>query len=132
MLYEISREFHFCYGHRLARHSGKCRNLHGHNAKVIVTIPFDRLTSDGMAIDFDDLKKIGGWIDSRLDHKMLLWEGDPLLASLKDEVIVVTPWHPTAENIAQLILEAAKSLDFKSVSVEFWETEKCFVKVSDK
>ena len=37
-MFSVSREITFCYGHRLLNYSGKCRHLHGHNGKAIITL----------------------------------------------------------------------------------------------
>ena len=42
------------------------------------------LDARGMVMDFSDLKRaVGGWIDSTLDHTMLLRNDDPVLADLQ-------------------------------------------------
>ncbi|MES9926921.1 MAG: 6-carboxytetrahydropterin synthase, partial [Candidatus Thiodiazotropha sp. 6PDIVS] len=35
-MYTVTKEIHFCYGHRLLNHKGKCRHLHGHNATAVI------------------------------------------------------------------------------------------------
>src|ERR671929_242125 len=35
-MFRITRELHFCYGHRLLNYDGKCRHLHGHNGKAVI------------------------------------------------------------------------------------------------
>ena len=37
-VYRVTKEIHFCYGHRLLDYAGKCRHLHGHNGKAVVTL----------------------------------------------------------------------------------------------
>ena len=37
-MYRISKQISFCYGHRLLEHAGKCRHLHGHNARAVITL----------------------------------------------------------------------------------------------
>ena len=72
-MYRISREIHFCYGHRLMNYDGKCRYLHGHNGRAVITLSAPQLDGLGMVLDFARLKRVvGGWIDEVLDHKMLL------------------------------------------------------------
>src|ERR1043166_5549843 len=105
-MFQVSRELRFCYGHRLLNYDGKCRFLHGHNGKAVITLAADALDGRGMVVDFSDIKRvIGGWLDSHLDHRMLLHRADPLLAYLQaqGEPVFVMDVNPTAENIAQLI-----------------------------
>ena len=33
-MYQVTKEIHFCYGHRLLDYNGKCMHPHGHNARV--------------------------------------------------------------------------------------------------
>ncbi|MCX7700826.1 MAG: 6-carboxytetrahydropterin synthase, partial [Gemmataceae bacterium] len=72
-MFRITREIHFCYGHRLLDYQGKCRHLHGHNGKAVIVLQTERLDRLGMVVDFGEVKRvIGGWIDATLDHKMIL------------------------------------------------------------
>ena len=109
-MHQVSREIHFCYGHRLLNYDGKCRHLHGHNGKAVIILAAERLDPLGMVVDFTRLKQVvGGWIDQHLDHKMLLHRDDPALAYLRQqgEPVYVLDANPTAENIARLIYEQA-------------------------
>ncbi|HTN74144.1 MAG TPA: 6-carboxytetrahydropterin synthase, partial [Pirellulaceae bacterium] len=42
-MYRVSREIDFCYGHRLLNYDGKCKYLHGHNGRAVITIESDTL-----------------------------------------------------------------------------------------
>ena len=46
---KISKVFYFDAAHRIANHKGKCKNLHGHTYKLIVTIEGE--IESGMVID---------------------------------------------------------------------------------
>ena len=37
-MFHVTREIDFCYGHRLLNYEGKCRHLHGHNGKALITL----------------------------------------------------------------------------------------------
>jgi 6-pyruvoyltetrahydropterin/6-carboxytetrahydropterin synthase len=128
-MYSVTREITFCYGHRLLNYSGKCRHLHGHNGRAVITLEAANLDSLGMVMDFSRLKRtVGGWIDETLDHKMLLHKDDPILGFLQDqgEPVHVLDANPTAENIARLIFEYTAAQGFPVVEVRLWETESCF------
>lgn len=132
-MFSVTRELTFCYGHRLLNYDGKCRYLHGHNGKAVITLAAPTLDRLGMVIDFTRLKReVGGWIDEHLDHKMLLHQDDPLLPFLRQqgEPVFVLPVNPTAENIARLIFDIAQQLGFPVVEVKLWETESCFAAFS--
>lgn len=127
-MYRVTREIHFCYGHRLLNYEGKCRHLHGHNAKVEITLESPNLDSRGMLVDFSDIKLlVQKWIDEELDHNLLLCRDDPLLPMLQErgERVFVMDRNPTAENIARLIYLRAIEVGLPIVEVGFWETENC-------
>jgi 6-pyruvoyltetrahydropterin/6-carboxytetrahydropterin synthase len=128
-MFRVTREITFCYGHRLLNYDGKCRHLHGHNGKAVITLSADSLDQLGMVMDFARLKHVvGAWIDEHLDHKMLLHREDPILPFLRQqgEPVFVLDVNPTAENIARLIFEFTASQGFPVVEVKLWETENCF------
>ena len=80
----MTKEIRFCYGHRLLRYEGKCRYLHGHNARVEIELAKDSLDHRGMVSDFDEVKTaLQAWLDTALDHKMILNREDPIIAHLK-------------------------------------------------
>lgn len=125
-MYSVTREITFCYGHRLLEYDGKCRHLHGHNGRAVITLSAPALDRLGMVVDFTTLKKVvGGWIDANLDHKMLLHRDDPVLPFLRQqgEPIFVMDANPTAENIARLIFDETEAAGFPVVEVILWETE---------
>ena len=37
-MFRVTREIFFCYGHRLLNYEGKCRHLHGHNGRAVITL----------------------------------------------------------------------------------------------
>jgi 6-pyruvoyltetrahydropterin/6-carboxytetrahydropterin synthase len=127
-MYRVTRELSFCYGHRLLHYDGKCRHLHGHNGRAVLTLAAPALDGLGMVVDFSRLKRVvGGWIDETLDHKMLLHRDDPLLPYLREqgEPVFVLDVNPTAENIARLIYDYAAGQGFPVVEVQLWETQTC-------
>ncbi len=128
-VYRVTKEIHFCYGHRLLNYHGKCRHLHGHNGKAVITLETRDLDDLGMVVDFSEVKRqIGVWIDENLDHRMLLHRDDPLIPELKrqGEPYVTLDVNPTAENIARLIFHAATRKSLPVVEVTLWETENSF------
>lgn len=128
-MFRVTREICFCYGHRLLHYEGKCRHLHGHNGKAVITLQADTLDPLGMVMDFTRLKHVvGSWIDEQLDHKMLLHRDDPLLPFLRQqgEPVYVLDVNPTAENIARIIYDFVAEQGFPIVEVKLWETESCF------
>jgi len=128
-MYRVSREIRFCYGHRLLNYEGKCRHLHGHNGRAIITLEAPELDRLGMVMDFSEIKDvISAWIDEAIDHKMLLHKDDPVLPFLRQrgEPVYVLDVNPTAENMARLIYDFAVKQGFPVVEVQLWETEHCY------
>ena len=127
-MFSVTRELTFCYGHRLLDYAGKCRHLHGHNGRAVITLAAADLDSLGMVMDFTRLKRVvGDWIDENLDHRMLLHHDDPALPLLRQlgEPVYVLDANPTAENIARLIFDYTAGQGFPVVEVKVWETESC-------
>jgi len=124
-MFRVARQIDFCYGHRLLNYAGKCRHLHGHNGKVLVTVEASGLDERGMVLDFGEIKQaLSRWIDENLDHRMILHREDPAVPHLArlGEPLYLMDANPTAENIARLIFEQAARLGFPVVEVRLWET----------
>ncbi|MDN5103696.1 6-carboxytetrahydropterin synthase [Aliarcobacter butzleri] len=91
MKWEISKEFDFCYGHRVWSQTLnidfsldaclKCRHLHGHQGKVIVHLESNEL-NNSMVTDFKHLNWFKAFLDDVLDHKFILDINDPLFSTL--------------------------------------------------
>jgi len=129
VMFRVTQEIDFCYGHRLLNYTGKCRHLHGHNGRVLITLESDELDSRGMLVDFTDIKNsIRTWVDNELDHRMILNEADPIIPTLRqfNEPLFLIPQNPTAENIAKLIFELTRDRGFPVVEVSLWETPKSY------
>jgi 6-pyruvoyltetrahydropterin/6-carboxytetrahydropterin synthase len=127
-MYRVTREISFCYGHRLLNYEGKCRHLHGHNGRAVITLETADLDGLGMVMDFSQLKRVlQSWVDEALDHKMLLHEDDPVLPLLRQqgEPVFVMQVNPTAENIARLIYDYAVGHGLPVAQVQLWETDGC-------
>ncbi len=129
LMYRITQQIDFCYGHRLLNYDGKCRHLHGHNGRAVIVLEGSTLDERGMLVDFSDVKNaLATWIDEALDHRMILCKDDPALETLKQmgEPVYVTDNNPTAENIARLIFDQAVQMKFPIVEVSVWESAKSY------
>jgi len=84
-MYYATKIFSFAMAHNLLEHKGLCKNFHGHNYKLHVTIKSNNLiddnnneqykSSNGMLMDFNDLKRIvERYIIGVYDHSMLIWD----------------------------------------------------------
>lgn len=132
----IVKKLEFDYGHRVLGHEGKCKNLHGHRGVIEVTVHAPHLDLLGRVIDFGVIKKLfGGYLDERIDHKLILNKDDPqaehLMLSEPEGSIVIMQGNPTAENLAEYLYFIAASLlewdnhtptGLKVIAVKFYET----------
>ncbi len=91
MRWEISKQFDFCYGHRVWSQELNvdfsldecllCRHLHGHQGKIIVHLQSDNL-QNGMVTDFKHLNWFKKFLDDVVDHKFIIDINDPLFETL--------------------------------------------------
>lgn len=91
MKWNISKEFDFCYGHRVWSQELDiefalddclvCRHLHGHQGKIIVHLEATQLKA-GMVTDFKHLNWFKAFLDKTLDHKFIIDINDPLFETL--------------------------------------------------
>ncbi|MCK4788581.1 MAG: 6-carboxytetrahydropterin synthase [Desulfobacteraceae bacterium] len=120
-------------GHRVYGHESKCAHLHGHNYRFHFKVEGAK-DSIGRVLDFSVIKsELCMWLEDHWDHKFLVWAKDPFHRHLKDmdpEGVVVVPFNPTAENMAEFMVchvgpikLAHYGVTLVSVNVE--ETAKC-------
>lgn len=136
----------FDYGHRVAQHASKCRNVHGHRAKVEAHVQGDLITSGsetGMVRDFSVIKKSLEEIASLFDHAMIVHKNDEELLSILKPYIVSVTYNgvvgrryeargfgvvqeisetPTAENLAALFYRLMKGRMEQVIGIRFFET----------
>jgi len=128
-MYSVTKKIEFCYGHRLLEYDGICKHPHGHNAIAEIEVRTGVLDNRNMVCDFSDIKRVvKGWIDTNIDHQMILRRDDPLVEPLQrlGEPIFLVDANPTVEHIAKIIYDAAASQGFPVVRVTVWETPSSF------
>ena len=106
-MYRVEKRFTLPIGHRLSKHGGRCKSIHGHNFSVLIGVKSPKLNENDMVIDFSDLKTIvNGYLD-QFDHCLMLNECDPMGAvveSVKEYIRMKrVPFEPTAERLAEEI-----------------------------
>jgi len=104
MKWNISKQFDFCYGHRVWSQELnkeyaldeclKCRHLHGHQGKILVHLESDHLTN-GMVTDFKHLNWFKKFLDDTIDHKFIIDINDPLYNTL-------LPFYKNGTNLNQM------------------------------
>lgn len=122
-------------GHRLPFHKGKCKNLHGHSYRAIVS--FNGIPDEnGIVIDFYDMKQIVNPLLEELDHAFVVQKDDEEVISLLTKMnskIRVLDFHSTAENLCDFLLNgiAAKCpQNIKSLTVRLYETDDAYAENS--
>lgn len=131
-MFEIRWETLVDSAHRIYQHGKKCAFLHGHTYKIKVRLG-GKLQEDGILVDFGVLKEK---IHNLLDHKVLLYEKDPLAKTLIEagQKVVILDCNPSAENIAKMcasiIITEFRQVDFVEVEVFETPTQSGYVSVT--
>ena len=116
-MFEVSVEKTFAAGHSLRNYKGKCENVHGHNYRVRVTIEGAMLCSNGLLVDFVQVKKQLLEIIDRLDHQFI------------NDIAPFTVLNPSAENLAKYFYDELSGklsnteVPVKLSEVRIWETD---------
>ncbi len=135
-MYQVDRYHDISCGHRVCGHESKCAHLHGHNYRVTFTVEPDTKQLDmiGRVLDFSVIKaRLCVWLENQWDHKMLIWAEDPIgleLCDIDPDGIVLVSFNPTAENMAQHLVEVIGPKELAGtgcvlVACRIEETRKC-------
>lgn len=133
----ITKEFSFEYAHMLNMdYESGCRNVHGHSGRIFLTLYANKLDRNGMVIDFGHLVPIKEFIDTNLDHALILG-GSERDKNLREALkpfnfkTTILDFEPTSENMATwlanqfyTILTTNVGLVLSGVKVVFYETAK--------
>lgn len=132
-MHTAERYHDFSCGHRVYGHESKCAHLHGHNYRVTFVCEA-ALDSVGRVIDFSAIKeRLCDWLEEHWDHKFLVWDCDPvreLLLTADRAGVVMVKFNPTAENMAQYLVDVIGPQQLKGTGVRLLcckveETRKC-------
>lgn len=123
-------------GHRVYGHESKCAHLHGHNYRIHFTVGATELDDVGRVLDFSAIKEyLCMWVENNWDHKFLLFDQDPVSHTLQQldwDGVVIVPFNPTAENMAQYLVDVigpkVLPAGTKLVECVIEETMKCSVR----
>lgn len=115
----VTKKFEMCCAHYLPYHTGKCKDMHGHNYKIEVTakgvLHSGSGPESGMVKDFYQVSKdVHELILDRYDHKLL------------NDFF----YNPTAEILAVIWLEELSAINPGYCKVTVWETDDCFATAS--
>jgi 6-pyruvoyltetrahydropterin/6-carboxytetrahydropterin synthase len=130
-MYLLKTEHSFDSAHFLAGYDGKCRNIHGHEWRVIIEISGDTLMENGqtrdMIVDFGQLKKDVKHEVDALDHALIIEKGSlrpTTLTALQEEQfhIIEFPFRPTAERLAAYFYDRMSSYGYMVKRATVYET----------
>lgn len=109
----IGKTYKICCGHHLPNvpNGHKCKRPHGHNYKIDLEMRGEVNPTTGFLVDFE-------FFDT--NYK-------PLIMSLDHQYLNEIIDNPTAENLAQWIMDNHSPHALFSVTV--WETDNCYAKV---
>lgn len=130
----------FSAAHRIMKgYQGRCRNLHGHNYIVKVTLGCEKLNEFDFVMDFADIKTLfDTWLAENFDHTILIAEDDVSLLQFsqqdKQQHYIFPPnVNTSAESIAahlfevfcDLLMEHAEKENrgLKLLAVQVWENK---------
>ena len=133
----ITKKFRFEAAHALYGYDGKCKNIHGHNYNLFVTVigvPIKNKSNVklGMVMDFGDLKEIvNNEIIEKFDHSVIFNKNTPHEKLANDLVndghkVVMADYQPTIE---EMVMDFANKIssklpdDIKLHSLKLEETE---------
>ena|ERR1035441_6716814 len=142
MLTRIAKDFRWEMAHRLPEHTGGCRNVHGHSYRMWIELAGEPDTQ-GMVLDYFDLKKMVDPLVAEIDHAFLCDRSDTLIVDfLKSSGLkaVYVNFPTTAENIAKWFFDRLSPLfapddrssmkHLRELRVRIQETERTYAEVS--
>ncbi len=115
MILRLTKQFDFQMAHALSGYDGKCRNLHGHNYRLLVTVEGQPIANsadakNGMVMDFSDIRRVVmQLVVEPFDHALVVPHGSAF-EHIEETKLIVTDFQPTCEN---LLIHFATLLDGK-------------------
>lgn len=138
MSYLLEGEVSFDSSHYLKGHKGKCRNLHGHRWRICYGIKSSILisngSSQGMIIDFSDMKKTVNEYFENYDHALIITICNEKISKEEEEFIkackamkfkiVEIPCRSTAENMSRMFFhelseKLRKEINSENIRIEY-------------
>jgi 6-pyruvoyltetrahydropterin/6-carboxytetrahydropterin synthase len=115
-MFEVSVERTFAAGHALRNYKGKCENVHGHNYRVQITVAGPELDSNGLLVDFIELKRLASDVIDYLDHRFI------------NDLPPFDKINPSAENLAKYFYDRVSAglpsgAPTHIAEVRIWETD---------
>jgi len=137
---KIAKEFRWEMGHRLPKHDGACKNLHGHSYRMVVEVEGEVDSETGMVIDFADISaKVKPFL-AELDHAFLCQEDDHEVRALLEAMElkrIFIPFPSTVENICRMFIERLRPAferesQVVAFTVRIWETASSVAEIRER
>jgi len=114
----ITKEFRFEGAHALLDYDGKCRHIHGHSYRLMITVEGVPSLREGdpkigMIMDFGDLKDIvETHIVKHFDHALLLRRNAPLAEEISGayQNVLLLDFQPTCEQLTLHFADILKKI----------------------
>ena len=130
----LTKQFTFDMAHALPLYQGKCRNIHGHTYKLLVTVQATGEPGpDGMVLDFSAIKQI---VEQQIvlpfDHALVLPQLQACENVPPDSLggyaakLILVDFQPTTENLLfhfASLLEGKMPDGVQLYSLKLYETE---------
>lgn len=107
-MFDIEIRRTFSSAHQLKGYDGDCKNLHGHNYSVLVTVQTDKLNEIGIALDFKLLKKALDEVIEKYDHHNLSELPEFSEINPTSEVLAMSIFRQMSERLNTASLKVAK------------------------
>ncbi len=108
-MYRVARLIEIESAHRLSKHPGPCRYVHGHTRKIEVVISAEMLDKNDMVCDFKAVKAVIKKVIDKYDHAIYLNSEDKDtirgLSHISDRIIIMDQKDPTSEVLARLLFD---------------------------
>jgi len=122
-MYVLTTEAAFDAAHFLTNYEGKCKNIHGHRWRVVLSISGEPI--NGMVVDFGIVKKDLKDLCDYFDHTFIVEKDSlkpELFKMLNEEFTLRTvSFRTTAENFAKYFYDTLNK-KYKVVEVMVYET----------
>ncbi|WP_078555537.1 6-carboxytetrahydropterin synthase QueD [Bacillus alkalicellulosilyticus] len=120
----VTKEFTFDAAHHLHCYDGKCKSLHGHTYKLVVTMS-GFVNDIGISVDFSDIKRMfNDVIKDKLDHRYL----NDVLPNMNTtaENMIVWIWEQLDE---KLVAEGLKAIGTRLEELVLYETPTSYASI---
>lgn len=122
-MYELTVQRTFSAAHHLRDYEGPCARMHGHNYRVEIAVAGPQPLSNGMLMDFGDLKAVCDEVLDALDHRCLNDLPQFANRNVTSENLAAHIYHAVAAKLtmAGVKLTRVRLWESDTSSVTYWE-----------